>query len=111
MKLAKYTQMLIGGSKEMCCDLVSGLEESMHLEWHGDVDFGTGDLQCLYEKYLERLKGIDVLKSNVFSEKTKIIMFLQQGYEVVKEDVAFITNGMYGWMDVNLKPCVCSPTQ
>lgn len=43
------------------CDLVSSLEESMRLEWNGDVDFGDGKLQQLYESYHQCLQGLEDL--------------------------------------------------
>ena len=31
------------------CDIISGLEESLRLEWNGDVDFGTSEVHVLYK--------------------------------------------------------------
>lgn len=78
------------------CDVVSGLEESMQLEWHGDVDFGTGDLQSKYKSYRNRLRSIDILKNNIHSEngKIKILGFLSKEEQRVIVDLTFITSGM-----------------
>ena len=37
------------------CDLVSGLKESVKLEWSGDVDVNTGELQQSYRDYTDLL--------------------------------------------------------
>lgn len=79
------------------CDLVSGLEESLKSEWHGDVDFGTGELQSLYDVYMSRLSNIDTLQhSNVNLEdgRASILNFLVKEQEQVTEDVTFIAGGM-----------------
>ena len=42
-------------------DVVSSLEESVRLEWNGDVDLGDGELQKLYEEYRRTLDKIGSL--------------------------------------------------
>ncbi len=37
-------------------DVISGLEESIRLNWNGDVDLGDGKTRRLYEEYRSRLK-------------------------------------------------------
>ena len=41
------------------CDLVSGLSESVRMEWSGDVDLDDGTLQELYAAYRDRLNFIE----------------------------------------------------
>lgn len=78
------------------CDVISGLEESLRLEWHGDVDFGTGELERLYEAYQSRLKKMDVLKLNaLLKENTvKILLLLSVEQEQVKSDIKFLAEGL-----------------
>ena len=46
------------------CDIVSGLEESVRLEWNGDADYVTEAVQELYHMYRTRLSAIDMLCMN-----------------------------------------------
>lgn len=45
------------------CDIISGLEESVNCDWNGDVDHGDGQLQALYQMYMDRLKRVKNLIS------------------------------------------------
>lgn len=67
----------------------------MKLLWHGDVDFGTADLQSTYKGYLSRLESIDTLKSNLHSTggKAAILKSLNEEQELMTSDIAFITDG------------------
>lgn len=79
------------------CDVVSGLEESVCLEWHGDVDFGIGELESMYSTYLKRLTDMDIFKSNVClgENRAKIVGLLSTEQEQMKADNLFVTEGMY----------------
>lgn len=40
-------------------DVVSGLSESSHMEWSGDVDLNNGSIEEMHQAYINRLKFID----------------------------------------------------
>ena len=46
-------------------DVINSLEESVKLEWNGDVDHGDGAWQKLHEEYCCRLKVINKLDGRV----------------------------------------------
>ena len=46
-------------------DVISSLEESVKLEWNGDVDLGDGAWQKLYEEYCHRLEVVKKLDADV----------------------------------------------
>ena len=73
-------------------DVISSLEESMRLEWNGDVDLGDGHTQALYEKYRGRLKSaedLDLSLGNVHSvaECVPVLLEIQQA---ICDDLEFI---------------------
>lgn len=72
------------------CDIVSGLEESLRNEWNGDVDLGTGELQMMYQKYLDRLKRIS---SMVTSDVQDALCVLLQEKIDLAEDLQFALQG------------------
>lgn len=74
------------------CDVVSGLEESVRLEWHGDVDYGNSEVQLLYNLYRHRLKVIDQIASvtPVQDKRRLVIETLQQEQSTLCVDVNFI---------------------
>ena len=76
--------------------MVSGLEESVQLEWNGDVDFGTGELQQMYRAYQDRLKRVDLIINSVFVQAKKciVVQSLKEEQDEMKEDLTFIANGM-----------------
>lgn len=78
------------------CDLVSGLEESLRLEWHGDIDFGTGDLKACYQAYRDRLKRIDSIVTDLFVDENRIMLlkYLYEEDNQLTEDITFVTLGM-----------------
>jgi len=43
------------------CDLVSGLKESVKLEWSGDVDLNNGKLQELHSEYKSSLEFVEAV--------------------------------------------------
>ena len=74
------------------CDVVGGLEESVQLEWNGDVDLGTGELQQMYRTYQDRLKRVKSVTRNIFvpAERYYLIQTLKQERDELKEDLTFI---------------------
>jgi hypothetical protein len=71
------------------CDVVGGLEE---LEWNGDIDLGTGELQKMYHTYQDRLKRVKSVTRNIFvlAERYYLIQSLKQERDDLKEDLTFI---------------------
>lgn len=71
-------------------DVVSGLGESVRLQWSGDVDLNDGSLQRSHEAYIQRLKFIEkiglkeriTLHSDVTSLETSL-----------KDDLTFLLSG------------------
>ena len=72
--------------------MVGGLEESVQLEWNGDVDLGTGELQKMYRTYQDRLKRVKSVTRNIFvpAERYYLIQSLKQERDDLKEDLTFI---------------------
>lgn len=67
------------------CDLVEGLKESMRLQWSGDVDLNTGDLQKEYESYK---KSLDFAKNLSLSTPD-----LEKCSQLLIDDKKFVING------------------
>ncbi len=72
------------------CDVVSGLGESMRLQWSGDVDFNTGDLQQSYQAYRNLLDFI----SNLSVESTDLTQNLQRCSSLLLEEKEFLVKGV-----------------
>ena len=53
------------------CNIINGLEESTRLEWNGDVDFGTCEVQVLYKMYRDRLNLLDQIATDTSVEKNR----------------------------------------
>ena len=75
--------------------MVGGLEESVRLEWNGDVDLvdlGTGELQQMYHTYQDRLKRVKSVTRSIFvpAERYYLIQSLKQERDDLKEDLTFI---------------------
>lgn len=68
------------------CDMVSGLEESLRNEWNCDVDLGTGELQTMYQMYLDRLKRISSMVTS--SAQDALCVLLQEKIDLA-EDLQF----------------------
>ena len=75
------------------CDLVSSLEESVRLEWNGDVDFGDGKLQQLFKSYHQRLCGLEDL-SKLSSNPQLVLMALKLEGNFIINDLKLLTDGM-----------------
>ena len=80
------------------CDLVSGLGESMHLQWSGDVDLNTGNLQQEYESYRSLLNFISSLSLDVSLPKD-----LQKCSHILLEEKEFLVKGVF----INLFKASC----
>lgn len=76
------------------CDIVSGLEESVRLEWNGDVDYGTSELQLLYSSYCHRLDLIEKLSSDdPLEDRRQLVLENLQREYVLSADINFIGEG------------------
>lgn len=77
------------------CDIISGLEESVNCDWNGDVDLGDGQLQALYEMYMDRLKRVRNLQLNIHvrNQRNLILESLVCEERSLPQDITFITNG------------------
>lgn len=80
------------------CDLKSGLEESVKLEWNGDADYATTSVQELYSAYRSRLDSIDQLISDVPiinpDRRQSLIVALNDECDVLCRDINFIVKGI-----------------
>ena len=72
------------------CDLVCSLEESLRLEWNGDVDLDDGKLQKLYFSYRQRLDGLEHL-TKLRSDVYLVIMTLNREESDLTIDLKFIS--------------------
>ena len=86
------------------CDIVSGLEESLRNEWNGDVDLGTGELQVMYQKYLDHLKRIS---SMVTSSVQDVLCVLLQEKVDLAEDLQFVSQGKSILVDYFMSVLFC----
>ncbi len=79
------------------CDIVSGLEESVRLEWNGDADDGTEVVQELYHMYRIRLSAIDMLCTNqsIVDRGPALIIILYEEYCKLEGDVNFVGEGIH----------------
>ena len=73
-------------------DLISSLEESVKLEWNGDIDTGDGYTQELYKEYRQRLKSIKTLDVALGTMETvrECIPGLQSAEQDISKDLDFI---------------------
>lgn len=81
------------------CDIVSGLEESLRNEWNGDVDLGTGELQAMYQNYLDRLKRI----SSILASSAQDTLDLLRREKInIFEDLQFVSQGKLCLIDIDI---------
>lgn len=75
-------------------DVISSLEESLKLEWNGDVDLGDGKLQKLYQEYRDRLEVIGNLDSEIGAVEGTFtgVFTLQKIKWEIDSDLEFIHN-------------------
>lgn len=66
------------------CDLISGLGESMRLQWSGDVDLNTGSLQQFYQSYRSLLDFVSSLHITAEHLKKCSSILLQEKEFLVK---------------------------
>ena len=71
------------------CDIVSGLKESLNVEWNGDADYGTTVVQNLYDLYRARLNSLDCLslEKPIIDRWQAVTVSLKQEYTTLGEDV------------------------
>ena len=83
-------------------DVVSGLGESVHLEWSGDVDLNDGSIQRSHEAYIQRLKFIEkiglrkrvTLHPDITTLESSLkddLIFLSSGIKTDIENIAWIS--------------------
>lgn len=79
------------------CDIISGLEESTRLEWNGDVDFGTSEVQVLHKMYRDRLNHIDQIPTDISINENKLLVVqtLYNEKRTICEDIEFIDGSEY----------------
>ena len=78
------------------CDLVSGLSESVRLEWSGDVDLDDGMLQEMYAAYKHRLNFIEGIGINSSGDLHPCIASdLKTCLKDLSEDKQFILTSKY----------------
>ena len=70
------------------CDVVGCLGESMRLQWSGDVDLNTGDLQQSYKYYRDLLDFISSL-----SIATNIVESLKKCSGILSQEKEFLIKG------------------
>ncbi len=61
------------------------MQESMRLEWNGDVDLGDGHTQALYEEYRGRLKSAEYLDQSLGNMQS-----VAECVQAVCDDLEFI---------------------
>ena len=73
-------------------DVVISLEESVRLEWYGDVDLGDGACQKLFEEYRCRLEVIEELDANVSNMERVLncVPTLEEILRHIRKDLLFI---------------------
>lgn len=78
-------------------DVVSGLEESMRLEWHGDIDLADGKLQRQYQAYRDRLKFVGGICRNLLNatQRHQTVLDLKRAIQDMVDDLTFVSSGMY----------------
>ena len=74
------------------CNIISGLEESTRLEWNGDVDFGTSEVQVLHKLYCDRLNCLDkiVADTSVDANRQLVVHTLIDEKHTMSKDIEFI---------------------
>ena len=99
------------------CDKVTGLRESVRLEWSGDVDLDTGELQQTYTSYRELLGFVDMIGIGDNGQHSTIVSHLQRCLQILKEDKEFILKGIiphgglrmyyyYTWNECFFRECI-----
>ena len=94
------------------CDLVSGLEESVKLEWNGDADYRTSAVQELYNTYRSRLDSVNSLVSDIPivepDRRQTLFVALKREYNSLCGDVNFIVAGSFTTCNVMNMLITCS---
>lgn len=70
--------------------MVCSLEESLRLEWNGDVDLDDGRLQKLYHSYRQRLDGLEHL-TKLRSDIHLVLITLNREESDITTDLKFIS--------------------
>ncbi len=78
------------------CDVISGITESMRLEWGGDVDLGDGKLQAQRKEYLDQIslvKGL-VRDTTVPHKRSLVISDLKEIKKIVDRQLCVAPEGI-----------------
>ena len=79
-------------------DVVSGISESVRLEWSGDVDLNDGEVQRVRAAYLNRLKFIENIGINKSNDQLQHDLTVLENE--LKKDLTFLSAGEL--------PCICN---
>ena len=79
------------------CDIICGLEESLRLEWNGDVEFGTSEVQVLYKMYRDRLTLLDWIATDTSVDENRqfIVNTLLHEKCTISKDIEFISESKF----------------
>lgn len=79
------------------CDVVSGLTESMKLEWNGDVDLGDGSVQKQHDDYVKHINLVNCIDRQLCDMKKReaTIQDLHSLKQSLQSDLSFIPSGIY----------------
>ena len=79
------------------CDVISGLAESLRLEWNGDIGFGTSEVQVLYKVYRDRLNHLDRTGSDTFVDENRLFIVHTLLHEkcTISKDMEFIAESKF----------------
>lgn len=72
-------------------DVVSGISESVRLEWSGDVDLNDGEVEKVRVAYLNRLKFIENIGMNRSNDQLQHDLTVLE--KELKEDLTFLSAG------------------
>ena len=91
-KSQPYTKWWIKGDG---CDLVSGLTESVRLEWEGDVDLDDGLLQESYDAYIQRLNFLEEIGVGSRSDPASLDKDLKECLQILRADKEFLLKSKF----------------
>ena len=69
---------------------MAGLGESVRIQWSGDVDLGSGELQQAYQSYCSVLEFVDGMQID-----ENCISNLRKCSGIIVEDKEFLVTGMF----------------
>lgn len=75
------------------CDLVSGLKESVKLEWSGDVDLNNGKLQELHSEYKSSLEFVEAVGVGRKRDQRALLADLHKLQKNLEGYLTFLSSG------------------